>query len=395
MNFNLNEVIQHFYDNAPNFKARMDEAGLTPQDITDEADLAGLPVLRKDDLIKMQQENPPFGGLLAVPMTEVAAVFQSPGPLYEPVGKNRGRSGWSTAMRAAGFKEGDIVMNALGYHMTPAGLAAHDAISGVGAVVFPAGIGNQDQQIEAMIDLNITGYMGLPSYLKMLIDRAEAQGTSLKVKNALMLAEPLPESLRSWFKSKGVEVFNAYGTAECGALGYECEYRSGWHIPENVLVQICDIETGKPLPHGETGEVVATVLSKTYATVRLGTGDLSSIIDEPCPCGRTSLRLNGWQGRIGMATKVRGMFLHPVQLGAMMARFAEIDRYQAVITRENHRDDITLQIVPKSDTAINGLAKKIEAAARSAIKFKLNVEIISADGLPEGSPPIRDERDWE
>lgn len=373
----------------------MQAAGLTPDDIQSAADLARLPVLHKDDLIALQKANPPFGGLLAVPISGLRRIFQSPGPINEPEPPLQDAGGWAPGLRAAGFNTGEVVLNAFGYHLTPAGASLEDALHTVGCVVIPGGIGNQEQQIQAMAAFGATGYVGLPSYLKALLDKADDLGHKLQLNKSFVLAEPLPPSLRQELNKRGVAVFQAYGTAECGNLGYECEQIDGWHIPDGVIVQVCDINTGEPLPHGESGEVVATVFNPFYAIVRFGVGDLSSINPEPCACGRSSLRLNGWQGRVGAATKVRGMFLHPTQLASMMARFPEVQIYQAVITREEHRDELTLHVVPREGVDGTDLARRLEQTAREAIKFRLSVKTVAPEAIPADSPPLRDERTWE
>ena len=391
----LNEVITHLYTNAPAFKTRMQQANLTPSDIETATDLTKLPVFRKDDLIALQKENPPFGGLLALPMEELAAVYQSPGPINEPRVSLEESGNFSIALKAGGFQKGDVVLNALGYHMTPAGASLESSLQTVGCVVIPGGIGNQEQQIQAMAQFGATGYVGLPSYLKALLDKAKALGIELKLKRAFVLAEPFPESLRAEFATQGIQTLQAYGTAECGCLGYETPELDGWHVPDNIILQICDINSGDPLPAGETGEVVATVLNQHYgATIRFGVGDLSAIIPESLT-DDGPVRIAGWQGRVGAATKVRGMFLHPTQLAVMMKRFPQVARYQAVITRTNHKDHIALHLVPAIGADTTGLATLVEETARQAIKFRLDAQLVPAKILKAGSPPMRDERTWE
>jgi phenylacetate-CoA ligase len=391
---NLHELISHLYAHAPAFAARLQVCDLTPDDFHTEEDLAALPILRKDDLIELQRQNPPFGGLLAAPLTDLRAVYQSPGPIHEPSVKRPDAGGWAVALQAAGFAAGDVVLNALGYHLTPAGASFEDSLTHIGCVVIPGGIGQMEQQIEAVRMFGATGYVGLPSYLKALVAKADELGVALPITKALMIAEPLPPSLRAELAGRGVRVQQAYGTAECGMLGYECELVTGWHIPDGRLVAVCDMNTGEPLPAGEMGEVVATVFNPAYAaTVRFGVGDLSTLIEEPCGCGRSGPRLVGWQGRVGAATKVRGMFLHPAQLAGMMAKFPEVAAYQAVITREAHRDALRLEVVlAEGGTAVDGLTARLETAAREQIKFRLQAAVVET--LPAGGP-IRDERDWE
>ncbi len=389
----INKLISHFYAKAPAFKTRLDDAGLTPADIQTNADLVKIPIMRKDDLIAKQAENPPFGGFLACEMSDLQAVYQSPGPIHEPMPHGKDIGNWGVALKGAGWQPGEVSLVALGYHMTPAGASLHSAVNSVGGVVIPGGIGNQEQQLQAMVAFGCTGYLGLGSYLNALLDKAAELGYELKLNKAFLLAEPLPPALRTKLEGMGISVFQAYGTAECGNLGYDTAAMNGWHVPENVILDICDISTGEPLPDGETGEVVVTLFNEKYAaTVRFGVGDLSAIIPESRTDGGP-LRIAGWQGRLeGSATKVRGMFLHPVQLSSFMKRFeGEIDGFQAVVTRADHRDNLAIEVVPSSGAEAD-LASRIQTAARENIKFKLAVNEVTE---LQGDGPIRDERDWD
>ncbi|MEZ4657747.1 MAG: AMP-binding protein [Caldilineaceae bacterium] len=388
----LQNTIAHLYDNALGFRQRLDAAGLASAQLDSPDALAQLPVLRKDDLIELQKANPPFGGLLAVPLAELKAVYQSPGPINEPDAGQLDAGRWGAALRAAGFQTGDVVLNAFGYHLTPAGIMLHNSLQSAGCVVIPGGIGNQDQQIQALASFGAVGYVGLPSYLLALLKKADELGQTLALRKAFVLAEPLPPSLRQELNERGIAVYQGYGTAECGNLGYEVDGFTGWRIPDEILVQICDINDGQPLPHGQTGEVVVTLPNTHYALVRFGVGDLSAIIPESATDGG-GLRLQGWLGRVGAATKVRGMFLHPTQLANLMARFAEVSAYQAVITREAHRDELALHVVPTPQADLATLPERLAEAGRSALKFRLTVDVL--DSLPADAPPIRDERVWE
>lgn len=388
----LQPTITHLYANAPGFRKRLDDIGLSPTQLTSPEALAQLPVLRKDDLIELQKANPPFGGLLAVPLAQLKAVYQSPGPINEPDAGQPDAGRWGAALRAAGFGAGEVVLNALGYHLTPAGASLEKSLQSVDCVVIPGGIGNQEQQIASMASFGATGYVGLPSYLLALLKKAEELGQSLALNKAFVLAEPLPPSLRQELNGRGVAVYQGYGTAECGNLGYEVDGYSGWRIPDGILVQICDINSGEPLPHGQTGEVVVTLPNRHYALVRFGVGDLSAIMPESATDGG-GLRLQGWLGRVGAATKVRGMFLHPTQLANLLKRFDDVAAYQAVITREEHRDELALHVVPTPAADQSTLSERLTEAARSALKFRLAVELVAA--LPADAPPIRDERKWE
>ena len=389
----LAQIVADLYSNAPAFRQRLDDAGLKPNDLQKTADLTKLPILRKDDLIQLQQENPPFGGLLGMPINELKRVYLSPGPIHEPGPKGVDTGRWSPALKAAGFAAGQLTINAFSYHLTPAASSLDEALFAVGCVVFPGGIGNQEQQIQAILNYNITNYVGLPSYLKALIEKAKAAGHSLPLRRAFVLAEPLPPSLRQELKEAGVAVYQGYGTAECGNLGYECEAIDGWHVPEGVIVQICDPVTGEPLPHGEQGEVVVTSLHSHYAIVRFGVGDLSSMNDAPCSCGLSSLRLNGWQGRVGAATKVRGMFLHPTQLANAMKRFPQVTAYQAVITRQDHRDNVQLEVVYADAVDGEAVSSQIANFINQSLRFRMNV--LAVNEIANGNSPIRDERSWE
>lgn len=392
----LNTLISHLASNAPGFARRLKEASLSPDSIHSADDLNALPVVRKEELVELQAADPPFGGFLACEPGDLKRIFQSPGPIYDPESRTDDYWRWKSAMQATGFERGDLVMNCFGYHLTPAGAMFEEGLWATGCAVIPGGIGNQEQQVHMLHDLKVVGYVGLPSYLKALIEKAEELSLELFVKKAFFTAEPLPPSLRTWLNEHGVTVARqGYGTAECGNLGYECEEENGWHLPEDAIIQVCDINSGQPLPSGESGEIVVTLLNDDYALIRFGTGDLSSLNTDPCPCGRKSARLMGWQGRIGDAVKVRGMFLHPKQVADFISRFEEVVRWQAVITREEHKDFLALDVVTSPGTDEADLSVKLAQAAREAIKFQLEVRSVSEESLPPDAPLIRDERSWE
>ncbi len=391
----LPNLVAHLAENAPGFAARIKAAGLTLDDLRNPKALDALPVVRKDDLVESQAANPPFGGFLACAPGELKRIFQSPGPIYDPESRVADYWRWAPALRAAGFQPGEVVLNAFGYHLTPAGAMFEEGLWAVGCTVIPGGVGNQESQVRILHDLDVTGYTGLPSYLKALLDKANELGLSLKLNKAFVTAEPLPPSLRAALNEQGVTVRQGYGTAECGNLGYECEVQDGWHLPEDAMVQVCDLTSGEPLPPGESGEIVVTLFTRDYALVRFGTGDLSALNDEACACGRTTPRLMGWQGRVGDAVKVRGMFLHPRQLSGVMARFPEVKRWQAVITRQEHKDYLTLQVVLEHGVDPTSLNERLTQTARETIKFNIAVVTVSEGELPSGELPIQDTRVWE
>jgi phenylacetate-CoA ligase len=389
----LNVLIQHLASRAPGFAKRLQDANLDPNSIRTADDLNALPVIRKDHLVEFQKESPPFGGFLACPPGDLKRIFQSPGPINDPESNVPDYWRWKSALEAADFHPGDVAINCFGYHLTPAGAMFEEGLWAVGCAVIPGGVGNQEQQVRVLHDLKVNAYVGLPSYLKALIEKAAELNLELFIEKSFFTAEPLPPSLRTWLNEHGVKIARqGFGTAECGNLGYECEAESGWHIPGDALIQICDINSGQPLPHGEVGEIVVTLFTPEYALVRFGTGDLSAINAEPCACGRVSLRMTGWQGRIGDAVKVRGMFLHPRQLRDVMSRFPDLTRWQAVITRAEHKDFFAVNIAAKDDA---DLKKRLFAAIRDGLKFQAEINFVSEEQIPPDAPPIKDERTWE
>lgn len=374
----------------PGFRARLEEAGLTPDDLTDVGSLDRLPIMSKDDLLARQHADPPFGGMLADDV-QPRRVFQSPGPLYEPDTGQPDAWRWQPALEATGIGADDRVLVAFGYHLSPAGAMFEDACLAAGATVVPGGIGNKDLQVAACRDLDLTGYVGLPSYLKVLLETAEADGSPLSIERALVSAEPLPPTLRDWLTARVGVVRQAYGTAECGLLGFECDAVDGLHVPDDVLVQVCDLTTGEAIEDGRQGQVVVTAFGTDYPLVRFGTGDLSSWLAAPCPCGRAAPRIAGWQGRVGDAVKVRGMFLHPAQLARVLDGLDEVGHHRVVVDRVDHRDVVRCDVVPAGDA--EGLADQVQVALREGLRF--NVEVAVVDDLPDDTPAFEDRRRWD
>lgn len=392
----LAPLLTQLAEQAPGFARRLQQAGLAPEDLRNPAALNALPVIRKESLAELQAANPPFGGFLAGSPSGLKRIFQSPGPIYDPEARVADYWRWQGALQAAGFGPGDVALNAFGYHLTPAGAMFEEGLWAAGCAVIPGGVGSQEQQARLLADLRVNAYVGLPSYLKALLEKAAQRGLQHSIEKAFFTAEPLPPSLRAWLNERGVRTARqGYGTAECGCLGFECEQENGWHVPAEILLQICDINTGQPLPDGETGEIVVTLPNPHYALVRFGTGDLSAYLTAPCACGRSERRLAGWLGRVGDAVKVRGMFLHPRQAREMMARFAEqVGAWQLVITRQEHRDSLSLEVEPLPGAPAS-LAESLTRAAREALKFHLEVRLLPPGSLPPDAAPLRDERSWE
>ncbi len=400
LNERLKDIVTYAYQHAPAFKEKMDRAGVTPAQINTVKDLEKIPITRKDDFAEHQKANPPLGGYLAVPAPKT--IFVSPGPIYEPEDPEEQFEIIAKALYATGFRPGDMAVITFSFHMVPAGIRMAETLTRMGITWVPTGVGNTEIQLEVMRDLKVNCYIGTPSFLGLIIKRAEELGYNFRrdfsLKRAWFIAEMLSPSLRQSFEQDyGISAAQGYGTAEHGTLAYECLQKSGMHIPEEIIVEIVDPDTGRQLGPGEVGEVVATPFNKIYPLIRYGTGDLSSYTTEPCPCGRTSYKLTGVLGRVGEEVKARGMFIHPRQVQELMARFDQISRFQVVIRLQEHADDITVNVELK-DEAIdkeqlgNSLAKDFKNLCRvrpDRIKF------VAKGTIPEGSRLILDERVWK
>ncbi len=384
---------------SPAVRAQLDEAGVRPEMIRTEADLACLPVLRKDHLVKMQQNQPPWGGMLAVPQGQLQRIFMSPGPIFDAQGFGQDYWRWGVALAVAGFCAGDVVQNTFSYHLTPAGFMFDAAARAIGCVVIPAGVGNNELQVQMMRSVGVTGFVGVPSYLMTLIRKAEEMGFDFRrdfvLTKAFITAEKLPESLRRTLLAEyGVVVYQGYGTADLGCVAYECQKQQGMHMADGVVVELVDPDSGVQVGPGETGEVVVTWLNETYPLLRFGTGDLAVFTDEPCECGRTGRRLTGIIGRVGDAVKVRGMFLHPKQMEEVMGRFPEVGRCQAVVSRPEHTDQLTILLEPASADQLPSL-DRIGETIKEVLRLKAELKLVPPGTIADGDKLIRDERVWD
>jgi phenylacetate-CoA ligase len=374
------------------FRHRLLAAGLETTDLRTVADLDRLPIVTKDQVMDMQRASPPFGGLLSDDAT-LRRVYQSPGPIYEPEPNLDDPWRFARALSAAGFGPDDIVLNAFGYHLSPAGAMFDEACQALEATLLPAGVGNKDLQVQACLDLGITAYIGPPSYLKALLERVEEMGvdSGMKLERAFVSGEPLPPSLRSWLSERVTTIRQGYGTAEAGNLAYECDQLEGMHVADDAIVQVCDLTSGAALEDETEGQVVVTLSRTDYAVVRFGTGDLSAWLLEQCPCGRRTPRLRGWMGRVGAAVKVRGMFLHPRQVERVVRGVQGVADYRMIIDRIEHRDVVRCEVVPDGDRRL--LAERVEHAIRDGLRFACEVTVVAP--LPRDAERFIDHRTWE
>ncbi|HET9489362.1 MAG TPA: AMP-binding protein [Methylomirabilota bacterium] len=392
----LSRLLEHAWAAAPGVRRRLERAGLRPQDIRGIEKLARLPVLKKSEMPELQKADPPFGGFCAVPPASLRRIFVSPGPILEPMGS--AVSAWhaETCLYAGGFRPGDVVLDTYLYHLVPAAHEIDEALMLIGCTVVPTGVGNTDTQVMVARALGATGYVGTPSFLMTILKRArEMGGAKLSLQVAQVGAEPLPETLRAELEAEyGILTRQGFGTADLGLIAYECPEKSGMHLVEDAIVQVCDPQSGEPLPPGRIGEIVATVDNPTYPMIRFATGDLTMIDDAPCPCGRTSDRMLGWRGRADEVTKVRGMFVHPRQADEVAARVAGLARYQVVVTRVGHEDVLTFRVELTPQAAPAAVTAPLVEAIRDVMKLRGTVEIVPPGTIPDGAKKISDERTW-
>jgi phenylacetate-CoA ligase len=406
INQRLQEVISFAYANAPAVRQRFDVAGIKPADIQNTADLSRIPVLAKDDVIALQQADPPFGGLLSVPLSEVRHIFLSPGPIYEPdVGDDTTPVDMALlCLQKSGFTAEDVVLNTLSYHLVPAGELLDSALRALGSTVIPGGVGNSDLQIKMMRDLNVTGYVGTPSFLIRLIEKAEKLGLDfrrdLKVTKAFVSTEPLFPALRQRLTEEyGLTLGNGYATAELGFLAINVDGSLPMQLLPRPIVEVIDPDTGQSVAPGEVGEVVVTNLNPAYPLIRLGTGDIAVNVDPNPGASKQEERAVILVGRRGDAVKVRGMFVHPNQLRFALAQTVPFKAFQGIITQPETRDHFTLQVTlanPDQAGDLAALSEKIKAQVRGVCRVTLDeVVFVEAGTIPENAPGMVDRRDWQ
>jgi phenylacetate-CoA ligase len=401
----LSQTMRRSYRHAPAVKNMLDKAGINPARIRSIKDLDKIPITRKMDLIELQKSAPPFGGFSAVAPEKIDRIFISPGPIYEPIQAASIR--WfAKSFYAAGFRNGDVVVNTFTYHMSPAGILFHEALRDCGATVIPMGIGNTEILIQTMADLKVSGFVGTPSFLMIVFKRAEELGRDIghdfAVKRAWFTGEMLAPSLREIFeKDYHISTFQTYAVTETGgALAYECCEKSGMHLMDEYIVEIVDPGSGRQLGPGEMGEVVVTpVHNKAWGIIRFGTGDISSYTTETCPCGRTANRLTGILGRTGDAVKVRGMFVVSRQAEQIILGFEPVSRFQIVVTNPDQRDEMTLKLELKRGASAgekNRLAEDLNNKFRDVCRVRIDkFDFLEAGVIPEKCPKIVDRRTWK
>ena len=368
--------------------------GIDPDAVTDRAALATLPVIRKSELMALQGEAPPFGGLTPGKVEDYANVFASPGPIFEPMPRRPDPFRMARALFAAGVRTGDLVHNTFSYHFTPAGAMLESGARAIGCTVFPAGVGQTELQVHAIARLRPNVYVGTPSFLNILLDKAAELGEEVgSIAKGLVSGEALPPSLRSAIGARGVSVLQCYAVADVGLIAYESPALEGMILDEGVILEIVRPGTGDPVAEGEVGEIVVTPLNPDYPLVRFATGDLTAVMPGTSPCGRTNTRIRGWMGRADQTTKVRGMFVHPSQVAEVVRRHAEIVRARLVVGSAGNQDVMTLRC--ESETGDADIADAIEATVRDVCKLRGSIEIVPPGSLANDGKVIEDARTYE
>ena len=394
--------VAHAQKSSPAFAALLKD--VDPAAVTSREALARLPVVRKSELQEMQQAaraaaGDVFGGFSAIAYGQaMPRVFASPGPIYEPEGRATDYWRMARAIYAAGFRPGELIHNCFSYHFVPAGSMMESGAHAMGCSVFPGGTGQTEQQVQAMRDLKPAGYIGTPSFLKIIVEKAAEMGVTLPgVTKAMFGGEAYPPSLRDWFTAHGIDGYQCYATADLGLIAYETESREGLVLDEGVIVEIVRPGTGDPVAQGEVGELVVTTLNPDYPLIRFGTGDLSAVLPGMCPTGRTNIRIKGWMGRADQTTKVRGMFVHAKQVDAIVKRFPEVAKARLVVSGEMANDVMTMQVEPVtgSTSAAQDLAQRIGEAIRDVTKLRGSVTILEPGSLPNDGKVIEDARSYK
>ena len=393
--------VAHAQSNSPAMHELL--AGVEARAVTDRAALASLPVTRKGDLHARQDAGraagkDAFGGFAAIGYgARMPRVFASPGPIYEPEGTGKDYWRMARAIYAAGFRSGELIHNCFSYHFVPAGSLMETGAHALGCSVFPGGTGQTEQQVRAMAELKPAGYIGTPSFFKIIVEKAASMGVALpSLRKGMVGGEAFPPSLRDWFTERGIDVYQSFATADLGLIAYETSARQGLVLDEGVIVEIVRPGTGDPVPEGEVGELVVTTLNPDYPLIRFGTGDLSAVLPGHCPTGRTNGRIKGWMGRADQTVKIRGMFVHPAQVADIARRFPEVLKARLVVSGEMANDSMTFQVEALAgDAAAAGLDQRISEAIRDVTKLRGTVQWLSPGSLPNDGKVIEDARSYK
>jgi len=401
LNTRFLETFRNAYQNSKAYREIFTSSGIEVSDIQGIDDMEKLPMLRMSDLVERQKKDAPFGGFETADLSGLQRIYINPGLIWQPGERDYQDTTWAEALCGVGFKEGDRIINTFNYHMWPLAFMLDESLKKIGAVVIPTGVGNTLMQIKIMQALRVNGFIGTPSFIMTLVQRAEAMGLDVRkdlfLETALVGAEILPESLRSRIEDRlEITVRQVYGTVFLGCIGYECGHMTALHVPDDILVEIVDPHTGKRVEPGAIGEVVATNFNAFYPMIRMGTGDLSMFAMESCPCGRTGPLLKRILGRVDQATKVKGTFVHPWQADEVISRYPEVFKYQVVVTRENHKDVMTFVVelreeIPRPEV-IRG---RIERDIKELLTIKGTVQIVPRGTIPDLHKKIEDRRTWE
>jgi phenylacetate-CoA ligase len=398
---NLRDIVGYAYHHCKVFTERFDSFGIKPSDILTINDLKKLPILKKSDLPALQKKDLPFGGLLSISVQQLRRIYVSPGPTYDPFGREADPWRMGEAFYSAGFRKGDVVQNAFSYHLTPAGTVFDEALGQLGCVVIPTGISNIENQIEVLKDLPVNGYIGPASFLLALIRKAEEMGYKPEIDIGYDVAYTTGDLLTDTMRKEieeghGIRVRQGYMTADTGSVAYECSEKSGMHLSTDVIVEILDPISKKPVSPGEIGEIVVTNFDKTYPLIRFATGDLSSINNNPCVCGRTAPRLKKILGRADESIKAKAMFIHPNQLREVVSRFPEVHGYRLIVNRIRDKDELSLQIEIISEEADREMLKaKIGSRFKEVMRLDAGIEFVPRGTLQPGHKNIEDRRNWE
>ncbi|MEM7744034.1 MAG: AMP-binding protein [Pseudomonadota bacterium] len=378
---------------APGLAAHLGD--VDPDSVRDRAGLSKLPVLRKATLGEMQKKAPPLGGLSARPASEFTHLFQSPGPIYEPGMDTPDWWRFARALWAGGLRPEDRVLNCFAYHLTPAGLMFDSGARALGATVVPGGVGNTEAQALAAADLGVTAYAGTPDFLKTLLEKADEAGRPLAITKAVVGGGPLFPQMRAYYQDRGISCVQGYGTADLGSIAYEAQGPDGTPTPymvvdEGVILEIVRPGTGDPVPVGEVGEVLVTLLNADYPLIRFATGDMSAVSDAESVCGRTNMRIKGWMGRADQTTKVRGMFVRPEQVAEVVRRHPEIARARLTVDRDGDADTMRLSV-----ESANADTDRIAGTVRDVVKLRADVEVVAPASLPNDGKVIDDVRKFD